>query len=101
MEIITDDRLDEFIDALPESVRAKCFNSIDLLEKHGKYLGKPHSKKIHKELWELTIKGEIKARLLYGIISNKAIIVHGFKKKSQKTPKKEIETALKRLHNLH
>ena len=60
----------------------------------------PHSKKIHKELYELRVKGDIEVRILYGFIGKAAYLVHGFKKKSNKTPKKEIDIALKRLHNL-
>ncbi len=100
MVIISDDRLDDFLDSLPKIARGKTFNTINLLEEHGKYLGRPHSKKIHKEIYELIVKGDIEVRILYGIIKGKAYLVHGFKKKSNKTPKKEIDTALNRLYNL-
>lgn len=100
MVIISDDRFDEFLDSLPKTARGKSFNTMDLLKIHGKYLGMPHSKKIHKEIYELRVKGDIEVRILYGIIKGKAYLVHGFKKKSNKTPKREIDTALKRLYNL-
>lgn len=100
MVIITDDRFVEFVLSLPVTVRGKSASTIDLLKKHGRNLGMPHSKKIHKDLYELRVKGKIEARLIYGILSGKAYLIHGFIKKSNKTPKKEIDTALKRLYNL-
>ena len=54
------------------------------------------------KLWEIKIKlpsGEY--RFLYMTIEGETIfIVHAFKKKSQKTPQKEITTALKRLREI-
>jgi len=100
MVIFIDNRLDEFIELLSETAKGKTLNTIDLLEKHGKNLGMPHSKKINKELFELRVKGGLEIRILYGIIKGRAYLVHGFVKKSNKTSKREIDTALKRLYNL-
>lgn len=100
MNIIIDDRLEEFISSLTKTGKARCRHMMGLLSSEGKSLGMPHSKKIQSGLWELRVKGEQEVRLLYGILMGKACLVHGFIKKSNKTPKKEIDTALKRLHNL-
>ncbi len=100
MKLVTDDRLDEFIDSLPGIDRAQCGHVMELLIALGKRLGMPHSKKINSELWELRTKGAHSIRLFYGVIGGTAYLVHGFIKKSNKTPKREIDTALKRLYNL-
>lgn len=52
----------------------------------------------YKDLWEVRSKiteGRI-ARVIFYISKGKMILLHGFIKKSQKTPKKEIELAIKR-----
>jgi phage-related protein len=52
----------------------------------------------YKDLWEVRSKitgGRI-ARVIFYISQGNMILLHGFIKKSQKTPKKEIELALKR-----
>lgn len=52
----------------------------------------------YKDLWEIRSKitgGKI-ARVIFYISNGEMILLHGFIKKSQKTPKKEIDLAVKR-----
>ena len=52
----------------------------------------------YKDLWEVRSKitrGKI-ARIIFYISNGEMILLHGFVKKSQKTPKKEIDLAVKR-----
>ena len=52
----------------------------------------------YKDLWEIRSKitdGRI-ARVIFYISSGEMILLHGFIKKSQKAPKREIELAVKR-----
>lgn len=52
----------------------------------------------YKDLWEVRSKitgGKI-ARVIFYISNGEMILLHGFIKKSQKTPKKEIDLAVKR-----
>jgi phage-related protein len=52
----------------------------------------------YKDLWEVRSKltgGRI-ARIIFYISKGEMILLHGFIKKSQKTPKQEIDLALKR-----
>lgn len=62
----------------------------------------PHIKKLSGlPLWEIRILGKSSARILYiNKIKNQIVLLHAFKKKSNKTPQKEINTALKRLSEL-
>ena len=85
----------EFLDNLPIKHRAKAFRDIDLLEKYGTALTKPNVKHINGKLWELRIKSASDiSRIFYFIAVGKSIVLlHGFIKKTQKTPGKEIETA--------
>ena len=52
----------------------------------------------YKDLWEVRSKltGRRIARVIFYISKGEMILLHGFIKKSQKTPKQEIELALKR-----
>lgn len=52
----------------------------------------------YKDLWEIRSKitgGKI-ARVIFYISKGEMILLHGFIKKSQKTPKQEIDLAVKR-----
>ena len=59
-------------------------------------------KNLGKKLWEIKIRTVSTGyRFLYALMeSNKIIILHGFKKKTQKTPLKEITLARKRLNEI-
>ena len=64
-------------------------------------LGMPLIKKIDKNLWE--IRSDIDngiARVIFTIYEHSIILLHGFIKKTQKTPANEIGLAKKRIANL-
>lgn len=92
--------VEEFLKSLNDQTIAKATHLIELLEKHGPFLGPPHSKKITSSLYELRIRGRQEIRIFYAFIKNGICLVHAFKKQTQKTPAKEIETAIKRFEML-
>lgn len=61
-------------------------------------LGMPLIRKIQKDLWEVrtTLDSGI-ARVFFTVDGEHMILLHGFIKKSQKTPQHELNTALVRL----
>ena len=61
-------------------------------------LGMPLIRKIQKDLWEVrtTLDSGI-ARVFFTVDGEYMILLHGFIKKSQKTPQHELNTALVRL----
>ena len=63
----------------------------------GNKLGMPYSKQILHNLYELRVRGSQEVRIFYCYHQNQAVVVHFFVKKSQKTPQKEIKTALARI----
>jgi len=69
------------------------------MKKYGSNLGEPHTKAMGQGLFELRLKGkEGIARIFYCTIIGKRIhMLHSFVKKTQKTPKKELEIARKRM----
>ena len=101
MEIkILDSSLEEFIESLQKPTIAKVLRTIDLLEEFGSKLGMPHTKKISARLFELRIRGAQEIRIFYTFHKSQIYLLHGFIKKSERTPQKEIRTALQKLKNL-
>ena len=68
------------------------------MQSQGPNLGMPHTKHLEKDILELRLKGkEGIARVIYCTIrNNKIMMPHSFKK-TQETPKKELNIARKRL----
>lgn len=95
-----DKPVEEFIKSLDPATIAKASHGIDLLEKHGSYLAMPHAKKLSKDLYELRIRGKQEVRILYAFVGKNIYLLHAFKKQTQKTPSREITTALPRLASL-
>lgn len=61
-------------------------------------LGMPLIRKIDKDLWEVRTRLATGiARVLFTVDGEHMILLHGFIKKSQKTPQNELKTALSRL----
>jgi phage-related protein len=61
-------------------------------------LGEPHAKHLEGRLWELRLSGRDGiARALYvTAFGRRVVVVRAFVKKTQKTPRSEIELALRR-----
>lgn len=93
-----DQPVEDFIRSLDEKAQNKIARTFDHVEEFGVALGQPHMKKlVGTELWELRILGSDSIRIFYVTITGKMfLLLHGFKKKTQKTPRKEIDIAEKR-----
>ncbi|MCG2720067.1 MAG: type II toxin-antitoxin system RelE/ParE family toxin [Nanoarchaeota archaeon] len=91
------------MESLSEKQGAKVLREINILEKAGINSVFPHTSKIagseYKDLWELRTKfSSNNFRVIYFLhIKNKFILLHGFKKKTNKTPKRELEIAKRRM----
>lgn len=94
--------LDAILSTEPK-MQAKIYREINLLEEFGKELHFPHTRKIegekYEKLWELRVKQSSNIfRIFYFIyIQDTAVLLHAFTKKSNKTPKKELEIATERM----
>ena len=86
------------IEALPVGIRASYARLTELLEEFGLDLHLPYSRAMGSGLFELRPRGkEGSARVFYCTkVGKKIIVLHSFVKKTQKTPKRELETARKR-----
>ena len=85
----------DFIEGIDEKMQIKVIGVIKLLEEKGSLLREPYSRKISDGLYALRARqGSNIVRVLYFFCEgDKAVLTNGFVKKSQKTPRKEIETA--------
>ncbi len=87
----------ELLDSLEPKLLAKTLRTIDLLEQNGPLLREPYSKSLENGIFELrTRQGSDITRVMYFfVVGRKAVLTNGFVKKSQKTPKADIELARK------
>ncbi len=96
-----DEPVKNFINRLPPKHKAKALWEIELLSLHGTALTMPYVASIkgdrYKGLMELRVQqGNDISRIFYFLpVGNKFILLHGFIKKTQRTPQKELETALR------
>ena len=61
-------------------------------------LGMPLVEKLDKNLWEVRsdINDGCIARIFFTIVKHDMVLLHGIKKKTQKTPKRDLDLAKKR-----
>jgi len=92
--------VEDFIKTLPPKHSAKILWEVDLLKKLGTTIKEPYAKAIkgdkYKGLWELRIQqGSDASRVFYFLpVGNIFILLHGFLKKTDKTPISELKIAL-------
>ena len=80
-----------------EEVQLEFEAYFKILELEGK-LDLPHAKKIARNLFEIRIKLKGEYRGFYAYVGKLDIVVlHFFRKKTQKTPMKDLELAQRRL----
>lgn len=91
--------VDAEVEALPADMRARLAHITKLIEELGLALvGEPHVKHLDGRLWEmrLTGRGGISRALYVLARDRRVVIVRVFVKKTQKTPRHEIDLALAR-----
>ena len=91
----------EFIDSLSPQGKAKYIFITRLLKEYGLNVREPYVKQItgHRKLFEIRIKDRSGiSRILYFVhTGRKFILLHGFVKKTEKTPQREIIIAEQRM----
>ena len=85
--------VEKFINSQDQSTISKYARLATLLSQYGPILHYPYSRKLTKNLYELRSHGDTKIRIIYTCINQTYILLHAFKKKTQKTPSKEIKIA--------
>ncbi len=87
----------EFLDSLDPKMNAKMIGLMEILEEKGFSLREPYSAPLEDGIFELrAVQGSnISRALFFFYIEGRIIITHGFIKKTQKTPRAQIELARK------
>jgi phage-related protein len=96
---ILNDTVRAEIKSLQPDIQGRFLRISNLIIQSGlEQLGEPHVKHLEGKLWEMRLKGRDGiARTLYVTATGKrVIVVRAFVKKTQKTPRTEIELALQR-----
>ena len=91
--------VDRELDALPSEVRARFVRIGELIATVGlERMGAPHVKHLTGPLWEMRLRGRDGiSRALYETVRGKrVVVVRVFAKKTRKTPRQEIDIALRR-----
>ena len=91
--------VDDELRVLPTELRARFARISELIAAVGlDRVGSPHVKHVSGALWEIrmTGRGTIARALYVTARERRAIVVRVFVKKTRRTPKREIELALRR-----
>jgi phage-related protein len=93
------DVVDAELTALPEDMRARFAYIAGLIESFGlEKVREPHVKHLQGPLWEMRMKGRdgISRAIYVTATGRRVVVVRAFVKKTQATPRKELEIAMKR-----
>jgi phage-related protein len=91
--------VDAELEALPEDMRARLSRIANLIEEVGlEHVAEPHVKRLEGRLWEMRLSGRsgISRALYVTAAGRRVVIVRVFVKKTERTPRREIELALSR-----
>ncbi len=85
----------DWYQTLDDKTKAKLLWTFQLLEANGIDVGMPYVKPLEDKLYEVRAEVNRNAiRVIYFLYTGRRfILLHGFQKKTQKTPKKELEKA--------
>jgi phage-related protein len=93
-----DEEVKAALHALPLDIRASFQRISELIQSHGlERVREPYVKHLEGRLWEMRMKGSggIARACYVTAVGKRIVVVHVFVKKTQKTPRGEIELALK------
>jgi len=93
-----DNPVSDFLDTLEHNSQSKILRVLHNIQEYGLDSVIPHIKKLTgTPFWEIRILGQNSIRIIYVVPAKfQVVVLHGFKKKTQKTPLKELEIASRR-----
>jgi phage-related protein len=97
--VFLNDEVREELESQPQEIRASFERIVRLVEAVGlERVHEPYIKHLEDRLWEMRLRGKDGiARAIYvTALKQRVVIVRVFAKKTQKTPRREIELALQR-----
>ncbi len=96
---VLDARVREELEALSAEMRARFRRIVELIQSHGlEQVREPYVKHLEGPLWEMRMKSKDgHSRAIYVTArGRRVVVVRVFVKKTQKTPRREIDLALQR-----
>ena len=90
--------LEDEILQMPNKIQARMLKLLELIEKHGANLGPPHTEALSDGLFKIRAKAQegIGRGLFCYLKDQQVYVLLAFVKKTQKTPRKELELARQR-----
>jgi phage-related protein len=86
----------DWLKSLPADERKQVGDDIRTVQ-FGWPIGMPLVRKMADGLWEIRVDLPTRiARALFTVVDGEAVLLHGFIKKSQKTPQQDLDVAKKR-----
>ena len=96
---LLDDRVRDELEILPLDMQARFRRIVELIQGYGlERVREPHIKHLEGPLWEMRMKGKdgISRAIYVTAKGRRVVVVRVFVKKTQKTPRREIDIALQR-----
>ena len=96
---VLDARVRDELEVLPADMKARFRRIVELIQDHGlERMREPHVKHLEGPLWEMRMKGKggISRAMYVTTRGRRVVVVRVFVKKTQKTPRQEIDLALER-----
>jgi phage-related protein len=86
---------EDFINSLDVKMSAKVYRLLAMISENGAELREPYSKHLEDGIFELRAKvgSDVTRALYFFFTGQRVVITNGFIKKTQKTPKAEIDKA--------
>ena len=95
-------KIEDEVLAMPVGFLARFLRYAERMESFGPDLGMPHTQAMGGGLFELRLKGaEGIARVFYcTVVDRRIVVLHQFVKKTPRTPRRELETARRRMKDV-
>jgi len=95
----------EYLSGLPLRDRAAAADVLDAIREHGLHAPGVRFKQIRGKLWEFYVEAGVSHRIFYVVFffffffitGPMMVLLHSYKKQSQKAPAREIKTAERRM----
>ena len=101
---LLDARVRDELETLPADMKARFRRIVELIQGHGlEQVREPHVKHLEGPLWEMRITGKdgISRAIYVTAKGRRVIVVRVFVKKTQQTPRREIDLALQRAREVN
>lgn len=88
----------DFISSLDEKTQYEIYSFLQRFKNDHRFRQSPYCKKVTKDIFEIRIKVKDHYRILYAFLyQDTVVLLHIFKKKTNKLPRKDLKLAINRL----